>query len=335
MNASFIQRKKEFGKCAFLGGFGPFKKYKGNPILSTNGNHWESHAVFNPSAWTDGEKIYLLYRAQGHQKGSKGTFISRIGLAESEDGINFKRKLVPIIEPTEIYEKEGGCEDPRLVHINDTFYLTYTAYDGETARLAMAMSSDRDLYKWKKLGLVFTDTQLSKLQKSNMPKGWSKSGAIYREQIENKYWMFFGDDHIWGATSRDLRNWEIIKKPILSPRHGLFDAYLVEPGPPPILFNDNGSTYKQCLWLGYNGARMKRDGELIYSFGYALLDPTNPSKIIERCKRPLLEPSTIDEINGQVPNVVFGEGLAKFKGKYFLYYGMADSHIGVAIADAY
>jgi predicted GH43/DUF377 family glycosyl hydrolase len=236
------------------------------------------------------------------------------------------------MEPIKSYERGGGCEDPRLVRIDDVFYMTYTAYDGKTARLAMAVSRD-DLHTWEKRGPVFTDDQLDQLEGSQSLNGWCKSGAIYNERIGGYYWMFFGDKHIWAATSRDLKKWEIVKKPILSPRDGYFDSYLVEPGPPPIFLADPVPPAVEGIWLGYNAARLDEKGKPVYAFGQALLDPYNPSRVLRRCSRPLLEPIIQDEIEGQVPNVVFGEGLIKFKGKYFLYYGMTDSRIGVAIAD--
>ncbi len=87
----------------------------------------------------------------------------------------------------------GGCEDPRIVVVNGTFYMTYTAYDGKTARLALARS--KDLVHWEKLGIVFPEW------------GWSKSGAILPIKINGKYIMYFGDSNIWIAYSDDMIHW--------------------------------------------------------------------------------------------------------------------------------
>jgi predicted GH43/DUF377 family glycosyl hydrolase len=115
----------------------------------------------------------------------------------------------------------------------------------------------------------------------------------------------------------------VVDEPVLSPRIGSFDSHLVEPGASPLLLPEG-------IWLGYNGA----DSNLRYAFGQALFATDNPTKLIRRSTRPLLEPTTPDEIDGQVPQVVFGEGLVQFQGKWFLYYGMADLRVGVAITEA-
>jgi predicted GH43/DUF377 family glycosyl hydrolase len=219
----------------------------------------------------------------------------------------------------------GGCEDPRLVYINGTFYLTYSAYDGKTARLAMAIS--KDLHSWDKVGPLFPEDQWETFSPHQeyrhlFPRGWSKSGAILNQPINSYYWMYFGDTYIWAAYSKDPRKWDVVEEPVLSPRLGLFDSQLVEPGPPPLIIPEG-------IWLGYNGA----DSNLRYSFGQALFDLNDPRKLVRRSTQPLLVPSTEQEIEGQVQKVVFGEGLVRYKGRWFLYYGMADSRIGVAFAD--
>jgi predicted GH43/DUF377 family glycosyl hydrolase len=102
----------------------------------------------------------------------------------------------------------------------------------------------------------------------------------------------------------------------------MFDSRLVEPGPPPMMLA-NG------IWLGYNSA----NDDLRYAFGQALFSLDDPTRLVRRCVRPLLEPTADAERRGQVYNVVFAEGLVQFRGEWMLYYGMADSRIGVAISD--
>lgn len=284
----------------------PFQKYEGNPILAPRGDTWESKDVFNPAAWTDGETVYLLYRAEDSTGIGKWNGTSRIGLATSTNGTEFNRFPEPVLEPTEPWELPGGVEDPRVAKIDDTFYLTYTAYDGETARLALA--SSKDLKKWEKHGLIFPDLE------------WSKSGAILNTQVNGKYWMYFGDTDIWAAWSEDLIHWNRIAEPVLEPREGKFDSRLVEPGPPPVL-TEHG------ILLLYNGA----DQDLVYNAGQVLLDPNDPAKVIRRSDRSFLQPDTRLERHGQIPNVVFIEGLVRFGDVWYLYYGMGDSGIGVAI----
>lgn len=287
---------------------GPFQKHDANPILTPQGDSWQAKDVFNPTAWTDGKTIYMLYRAEDSTGMGKWNGTSRLGLATSSDGIHFSREGDPVLEPTESWELPGGCEDPRLTKIEDTFYLTYTAYDGETARLAMATS--KDLHTWKKHGIIFSG------------RGWSKSGAILDKKINGKYWMYFGDTNIWAAWSTDLLNWTVIEEPVMKPRDGKFDSRLVEPGPSPV-FTDRG------ILLLYNGA----DDDLVYRSGQALFDRNDPTKIVARSTSSFLQPDSHLERQGQVPNVVFIEGMVHFKDSWFLYYGMGDSGIGAAISE--
>jgi predicted GH43/DUF377 family glycosyl hydrolase len=212
--------------------------------------------------------------------------------------------------------------------IDDTFYMTYTAYDGKVARLAMAVSSD--LRSWSKRGLLFHDdaqwdAYFPRAEYPDNPRGWSKSGVILPQKVKDRYWMYFGDTCIWAAstTDPDLRGWEIIPKPVLRPRPNHFDSKLVEPGPSLLILPEG-------IWLGYNGA----DDNLRYAFGQALFALDDPTRLIHRCTYPLLEPATEYEIEGQVRQVVFAQGLVSFQGQRLLYYGMADSRIGLAVAKA-
>ncbi|MEZ4701124.1 MAG: glycoside hydrolase family 130 protein [Rhodothermales bacterium] len=286
---------------------GPFEKYAGNPILTPQGDTWEAKDIFNPAAWTDGETIYLIYRAEDSSGVGIWNGTSRIGLGTSTDGIRFDREPDPIFEPSDPWELPGGTEDPRIVHIDGTYYLTYTGYDGETARLGMATSTD--LHTWTKHGPLFPE------------RGWTKSGAILPEPIDGTYWMYFGDTNIWAAHSTDLLHWTVVEEPAIKPRPGMFDSRLVEPGPPPLLTDDG-------ILLIYNSA----DENLQYAAGQALFDPRNPAVLIDRTDAPFLEVTNELEKSGQIANVVFAEGLVEKNGTWFLYYGMGDSGIGVATA---
>jgi len=284
-----------------------FQKYDGNPILTPRGTTWQSKDVFNPTAWSTGETVYLLYRAEDSTGIGQWNGTSRIGLATSSDGITFERQAEPLLEPTESWELPGGMEDPRLVHIEDTFYLTYTAYDGEIARLALASSPD--MKSWTKHGLVFPDSS------------WTKAGAILPRKVNDKWWMYFGDTNIWAAHSEDLIHWTPIEEPVMRPREDKFDSRLVEPGPHPLMTN-------RGILLLYNSA----DEDLVYRAGQALFDADDPTRLIARSETPFLEPDLELEKEGQIPNVVFIEGLVNHQNTWYLYYGMGDSGIGVAFS---
>jgi len=165
---------------------GPWTKYENNPILTSGDFEWESKNVLNPTAIVKDGKIYLLYRAQTHD------MTSYIGMAVSEDGFNFVKEKEPVLFPTEDYEK-AGVEDPRIVEIDGTYYMTYTGWIRTTNYLCLATS--KDLYNWEKKGKMLPDWPTA-----------TKSGAIVPQKINGKYHMYFGDTNMYYATSEDLIN---------------------------------------------------------------------------------------------------------------------------------
>src|SRR4029078_12313252 len=135
---------------------------------------WEEKDVFNPAAIVRNDTVFLLYRAEDKIGKYAGT--SRIGLAWSVDGLHFKKLPAPVLYPnndeSKKWEWEGGCEDPRIVMDDKgSYYLTYTAYDGDKARLMLAVSSD--LIHWSKQGHIFEYAY-----EGRYVNAWSKSGSI-------------------------------------------------------------------------------------------------------------------------------------------------------------
>ena len=121
------------------------------------------------------------------------------------------------------------------------------------------------------------------------------------------------------ASSTDLKHWQdATKVPVLAKRDGMFDSKVVEPGPAPILTKDG-------ILLIYNGA----DDKLVYRTGWVLFDKTDPTKVLRRSETPIFAPEKKWEVEGQVPNVVFVEGLTKDGDMLNLYYGAGDTSTGV------
>tara|TARA_Y100000034_G_scaffold126515_1_gene177848 strand:- start:110 stop:976 length:867 start_codon:yes stop_codon:yes gene_type:complete len=278
---------------------GQLKKFKENPILNpSRKNKWESAAVYNGTTIEKDGKIYLFYRAEQNYYSE---YISRIGLAISRDGFNFKKQKKPIIFPERRYEKRG-CEDPRICKIDEKYYMTYVAYSGRKINIALAVSED--LIHWKKKGIIMKNV---------------KSGALIPKKIDGKYYMYFGDTNIYLASSRNLKDWKVSKKPVLTPRIDKFDLQLVEIGPCPIIT-------KKGIFMIYNSANWEE-----YNVGYAMFSKNNPEKLIARTDKPRLSASQPWENYGKVNYVVFAEGLIERDDEYFLYYGGADKSIGVAV----
>ncbi len=304
------------------------------PILNQEVK-WDEKDVFNPATVVRDGKVYMIFRAEDKIGKYAGT--SRLGLAISDDGLHFTRRPAPVFYPDndsmKIYEWEGGVEDPRIVESPDgVYFMTYTSYDGNLARLCLA--SSRDLETWTKHGLVlkgkYTDT-------------WSKSGAIVAkrngerivaEKINGKYWMYYGDTDLFIASSDDLIHWKPeeengVVKSVLKPRAKMFDSRLVESGPYALV------TEKGILLL-YNGMNLDEGGDPelakgAYCSGQALFDLNNPAVLIDRLDQHFMMPDRPYEITGQINQVCFIEGMVPFKGKWYLYYGTADSKIAAAI----
>ena len=292
--------------------FAGWHRVANDPIISPQGDSWESAGTFNPAVIRYHGKFVMLYRAQD----KNGT--SRLGYAESTDGIHFARRAQPVLSPEAEYEKDGGVEDPRLVKFGNTFYLTYTGYNKKDAQLCLATS--KDLVHWQRQGVILP------AYKGHWNVRWTKSGAIVPEKINGKYWMYFlgttpdNIDQMGLASSTDLVHWtEATDVPVLPARPGQFDSRVVEPGPPPIVTKDG-------IVLVYNAA----DDKLVYRTAIAVFDRSDPRKLLRRSEQPVFFPDKDWEKVGQVPNVVFVEGMARQGNRYLFYYGAADKYIGVA-----
>ena len=331
---------------------GPFERIDdANPIISPNTQsvffcpiqnktvHWEAEHTFNPGAVVRDGKVYLFYRAEDDYGTGIGNHTSRIGLAISNDGIHFERTGKPILFPNiddqKDFEFPGGCEDPRIVETDTgTYVMTYTQWNRQIAQLGIATSDN--LIHWKKHGYAFQGSSRAR---------WSKSGSIVcrlegdrlvATKIKGKYWMYWGEGNIQVAVSDDLISWEMLRDKdhmplvVLEPREGKFDSLLVEAGPPAILTKDG-------ILLLYNGKNSIEKGDPLvtshaYSAGQILLDTANPTKVIGRSENHFLTPEKPYEKFGQYAGgTVFIQGLVHFHDQWILYYGTADSAIGVAV----
>lgn len=309
-------------------------------------NHWESDNTFNPAAAIKNGKVIVLYRAEDNSGNGIGFHTSRIGYAESGDGLHFKRKSKPVLYPGIDSQKEfewpGGCEDPRVAMTeNGSYVMFYTQWNRKLPRLGVAMSND--LVHWKKYGPIF-----QKAYNGRFFDMATKSASILTKlsgdkqvvaKINGKYWLYWGEHHVYAATSTNLTDWQPVLnedgklKELISPRKGFFDSDLTECGPPALLT-------KYGILLFYNGKNKRgKDGDSRYNAdsycaGQVLFDLKEPSKPIARLDVPFLRPMEPFEKSGQyVKGTVFIEGMVFFQKKWFLYYGCADSKVAVAIYD--
>ncbi|ADP77507.1 glycosidase PH1107-related protein [Methanothermus fervidus DSM 2088] len=291
------------------------KRAAKRPIITPIIKHkWESKATFNPGAIYLNGEVHIIYRALSEDN------TSVFGYAKSKDGINIDyRSSEPIYTPKEPFENKkfpdaaSGCEDPRLTIIDDKIYMLYTAFDGEIPRVAMTSIDVNDFleqnWKWAKAKVI---------SPLDIP---DKNACIFPEKYAGKYIIVHRlDDSIHYSLCEDLN---IVKElddnKWISPRKSMWDCVKVGIAAPPIKTN-NG-------WiLFYHGV----DKNKVYRVGALLLELDNPLKIIRRSMYPILEPEMWYERWGIVPNVVFPCGAVKINKDIYLYYGAADTVVGVA-----
>lgn len=325
---------------------------------------WAAKDVFNAAAVVHDGRVCLLVRAEDQVGRYAG--VSRIGLATSHDAETFVLEPEPVLYPDEdrwqAWEWPGGLEDPRVVESPDGgFVCTYTAFDGKVGCLFVATSPD--LRTWTKHGPAFAG--------SAYVRDAAKAGAILTElrddrlvaaKIEGRYWMYWGEGSIYGATSEDLIRWTPVEadvapdryltwnpdqqgpmgnwsldrvprtqglRPLAGPRRYGFDSLLVEAGPPAVL-TPGGAV------LVYNGGNHPVAGDVTlppFAYQPAIMrfDRNDPTALMARAETPLVS-IQVEEAAGQVGNVVFAQGLVAFKGRWLLVVGLADSRLGVASA---
>lgn len=303
----------------------PIVRYPGNPIIASRPKTpWEERGTLNPAAIEMGEKVHILYRAVSDKN------VSTIGYASSADGFSIdERSKKPVYLPRASFETRHdsdsnfGCEDPRIVEINNNVYMTYTAYDGSTPRVAItSIPSKNFLAKdWK---------------------AWAKPEVITPESIANKDASLIPD--VFNSLSLDKKDKYVILHrvsesicayvlgsldfskekineciEILAPRRGMWDGNKVGIAAPPI-------KTKSGWLLLYHGVSWSGT----YRVGAALLDLKDPTNVLSRSAVPVFEPIEEYEKKGIVGNVVFPCGLVQKGSNLLMYYGGADFVVGVA-----
>ncbi|MGI4855265.1 MAG: glycoside hydrolase family 130 protein [Janthinobacterium lividum] len=310
--------------------------------------HWEALHTFNPAAVVRGGKVYVLYRAED-DSGSAiiGGHTSRLGLASSTDGLHFTREPEPVLFPTKDgqldRESPGGVEDPRIVEAPDgTYVLTYTQWSRARKVYSVGIATSPDLRHWTKQGPAFRGSLDGRYDeykyKSAAIVTELRQGRLVAAKINGKFWMYWGDLGIRLASSPDLVHWTPLEdssgKPriILAPRPGMPDSDFPEAGPPPVLTRSG-------IVMLYNAKNKNGEGSDpqlkpgTYSVEVATFAAEDPGKLVSRTVAPVFKPELPFEQTGQyAARTTFSEGLVLFKGRWWMYYGCADSFVGVATA---
>ena len=298
-----------------------FTRHPLNPIITPSDMPYPCDCVCNPAAHLVGDDVLLLLRVID-QEGS-----SHITVARSKDGVtDWRIEDHPLIAPHDVAARwpltpkandtsfeAYGCEDPRVVYLEDRqeYVIAYTGYSSLGAGVCIATT--KDFESVSRFGLVLAPN--------------NKDASVFPRQIGGKYWMLhrpaLGDmEHIWLVESQDLVHWG---RPwmIINERGGpWWDGEKVGGGPPPVETADG--------WLIiYHGVKGTSHGP-IYRVGLALLDLDDPRKVIRRLPRWVFGPKESYEATGFIPGVVFPTGTIVRGDDLHLYYGAADTRIGLA-----
>jgi predicted GH43/DUF377 family glycosyl hydrolase len=294
------------------------ERCEGNPILEPiEGHPWESSMVFNCAAIYEGGKVHIVYRGVGNDD------VSKFGYASSSDGYRIDERLdEPVFEPEagNAFEADG-CEDPRLIKIDNKIFMTYTA---------VGLVPEVAVESWrapKSIQIGLTSISLEGFL--NHRWRWSeRSYPLYRilnkdcllfpEKLGGKYVMYHRiQPYIWVAYSYNLKDWfdhRIVMKPEQE-----WEYYKIGGGAPPI------KTEKGWLLI-YHGV----DKNWYYRLGLAVVDLNDPQKTRYRHKSPILEPIEPYEKHGKVRDVTFTCGAVLLDDTIFVYYGAADTRVCVA-----
>jgi len=318
-------------------------------ILKKTNLEFENEGVLNPGVIREGDNVHLFYRAV-----RTGNY-STIGYCMLDGPLKVKKRSDhPVIVPEFEYESHG-VEDPRIVKIDDLYYLTYTAYNGVNAQGALAISSD--LIHFEKQGII-----VPKITYAHFLTVAESAGKVNEKYYRNQ--TFY---HKPGVPLETIGLWD--KNVIFFPRkirgklvflhrirpgiqivaidslaelttefwdhyiHNLHEYLVMDPVcPHEICYIGSGCPPIETAlgWLLiYHGVEASAN-KTVYSASAALLDLNDPSKVIGRLTYALLQPEFEYELHGEVNNVVFPTGSSIFGDTLFIYYGAADDCIAVA-----
>lgn len=296
-----------------------FKRSEKNPILRPReGKAWEALGVFNPAAIDIDGTVRIYYRA------ATASNVSTFGYASSRDGVTIdERGDDPVYKARVPAEGVGhdayaGCEDPRVVQIDEKLYMTYTGYDSFNPVVMISSIAVSDFAEKKHEAWSLPIA----ISPPNVP---DKDACLFPRKLPKGYLFLHRIAHHLCAGYIDTLEFTPscinFCIDVLGPRPGMWDGVKVGISGPP-LETDKG-------WiLFYHG--ISEDG--VYRMGAVLLDKDDPTIVLGRTAAPLFEPVEYYEKVGIIPNVVFPCGNIVRNGTIYLYYGGADYVVGVATA---
>jgi predicted GH43/DUF377 family glycosyl hydrolase len=284
------------------------RRHSGNPILSPGDLPFLCNAIYNPGAVKAGDRYVLLPRVEDGRRDN------RLHVAWSDDGVHFQVEPEPIRIPPPPADDlpEKHMYDPRVTHLEGSYYITYCSQDfAETVRIGLLKTEDFKTFE--------------RLPYQTAP--WSRNSALFPERIGGRYARFerpMSGNQVVNliAYSPDLAHWGGWEPIRIEPQTWLREKW--GGGPPPIKTERGWLLIIHGVWLACN---------YVYRIGVLLLDLEEPSQVIGQCPEFILTPTEPYERVGETLNCVFCNGaIVEESGEVKVYYGAADTCIGLATA---
>lgn len=305
---------------------GPFTRQpqsNPSPVLSPTGSGWESQHVLNPGVVYRNGAYQMLYRADGGGP-------DQVGLATSTDGLHFTRNANnPVITGNVLPYESGGVMDPRLYELNGTYYSFVAGYDWSKSPPQTIMeTTSTDLVHWTTaVPIVHTNYDPAVVTDGN------DTPVLMNTQYGPRYVMYYGDsDPAKGrfvAYSTDMKTWT---------NNTPFDMH----------FPANYNPWEICVTVTnyqtiQNGpvnhnivmfvaGTLMANGHWYYGISEVEFSGTNLTQQIGQLTDAALSPTTPYEVNGRTAHTVFMNSILFHNGQWSMYYGGADTVIGLATA---
>ncbi|MGH8023784.1 MAG: hypothetical protein ACRED1_09400 [Limisphaerales bacterium] len=299
---------------------GPFVRYGCNPILRPTGTGWQGWNVYNPGVIFDHGSFRMLYRGQEKVKdGSKEKTLSRIGYAQSLDGVTFRRNSAPVIDADEPFETKYGCEDPRLVEYHGVYYAFYTGnLNAHSGEICLCEAVSTDCLHWKKIGIIERGT---------------KNGAIVRDpagapvKINGQFAMYTGNSSLGICHSPDLIHW--------GPIHWI-DPHLppgwVAPYEPCVAVADYSASEPNNIVVFIAGT-LNGKGKWFYAISELLFSRLDLAHKVAQLDDCIMKPVESYE-NGTFNHCIWMNSILRHDGQWWMHYGAGDRYIALATAPA-
>lgn len=321
-----------------------------NPIVRPGLYPWRMAVTFNPAVLYDEGRFYMYERAAA----SLRPFHCSIGMLESDDGVHFSHVSdQPVFTPEMAGSRYGSVQDPRIVRIGDSYYMTFAfrpyawnsnptgvgvpeswqaefpGFSGrdEENQTRSGIAVSRDRVRWEFLSwvnppdlddrnvILFPEKVRGRYAVLRRPSGFVSTGAAHKGDELPGICISYSDDMLSWTEPEELARpqfpWENNRiggstPPIRTPHGWLLLYHGVE--------NVDPSLRRVC-----------------YRMGAMMLDADDPTRVLARCPRFVMEPETYEEMFGlYIPNVIFPTGGVVVDGLLHIYYGVCDTAISLA-----